>query len=47
MSNYITAAALKQRDQRNRRIATLAVNVAASAGFLLVAIMIAGWILTW
>jgi hypothetical protein len=47
MTRHITAAALKQRDQRNRRIVTLAANVAASAGFLLVAIMIAGWMLTW
>lgn len=47
MTNYTTAAALKQRDQRNRRIATLAANVAASAGLLLVAVMVAGWMLTW
>ena len=47
MTNYITAATLKQRDQRNRRIATFAANVAASAGLILAAIMVAGWMLTW
>jgi hypothetical protein len=47
MTNYITSAALKQRARRNRRIATLAANVAASAGLLLVAVMVAGWMLTW
>lgn len=47
MANYITAATLKQRDQRNRRIATFAANVAASAGLLLAAVMVAGWMLTW
>ena len=47
MTNYITAATLKQRDQRNRRIATLAANVAASAGLILAAVMVVGWMLTW
>ena len=47
MTNHTTAAALKQRDHCNRRIATLAANIAASVGLLLVAVMVAGWILTW
>ena len=47
MTNYITSESLKQRARRNRRIAALAANVAASAGLLLVAVMVAGWMLTW
>lgn len=34
-------------ERRTRRLATLASNVMACAGLLLVAIMISGWVLTW